>query len=764
MHDQNCFTCFKSVRPVLFSFASVQQAAFVQRLFLETLNNTAACSTVNLEPTRFIETLLSVSQSEKCLDMIDGRNSMDSGVSNGAMCQIQEYKCFVDSNCSGCLLDLYSNQAHSVNVLKSASCANLNASFAETIAHWCPAFPACSWTKLRCNQSDTCASCWKDLQAGDGVTASRQCPESHLIVNSDAYTMDLLVARCMPQTQTGCDFFLDRCSEAPYCMACLDAIHELGGRGGASGIIRGMSTPSCTSATNISGYQLANVVNNCPRYSTCQRWTALCIFMHPSCLLCLNGSAGQDDVHCAELLSDTAYAVDSSCAPCSRDVKTINIIVMVTSAVGSASVVACMMVVVVILAQGANTESIRDRLIIGMMSANAIYSLANAFPINGLVDSDSECGHFAFSFTLIQIGRALWFGGKYSLVGFEISVLAASTLVLRGRSRGVSVLVEVAMFIGSAMLGACAFAFFYIQAGRIQANGLNDTTQAEATSGAQNHAHSMDDLDDDEAGSNAALRFASAQSEYDHVLQSMLQMWLGFLGLAIVMWIALRLTLRAKLSKWRVILAERQEEWSRDLWAPTQKNEVINRRRIVDLMREGYEEVARPLEPYVLVFLLFGVPAVVMATDFCRNHSNAEAGGYTTNHEITYGTCDVICELALSFRSLASVVVFFWRRENRVALISVRTLCRRFASRARRGFRHAPPPRLVNRVRGGADIAGGTSRRRAVGFDAGEPEHIPMLQTHSLSSDSNGENDSILHLQPTEGALPAPPPSHHLYE
>ena len=133
-----------------------------------------------------------------------------------------------------------------------------------------------------------------------------------------------------------------------------------------------------------------------------------------------------------------------------------------------------------------------------------------------------------------------------------------------------------------------AFVYFYIRAGRIQANGFNDETQAEATSGAQNHASITDDLDDDEAGSNAALRFASAQAEYDHVIQSMLQMWLGFLGLAIVMWIALRLVLRAKLSQWRVILAERQEEWARDLWAPTQTNEVINRRRLVHLMREGY--------------------------------------------------------------------------------------------------------------------------------------------------------------------------------
>ena len=102
-----------------------------------------------------------------------------------------------------------------------------------------------------------------------------------------------------------------------------------------------------------------------------------------------------------------------------------------------------------------------------------------------------------------------------------------------------------------------------------------------------NHAFSADDLDDDQAGIMAATTFASAREEYDMLLQDMLQMWLGFLGIAIVMWVALRIEFRGKLSHWGVVLAEQEEEWSRDLWAPTQKNELINRRRLVSLMREG---------------------------------------------------------------------------------------------------------------------------------------------------------------------------------
>ena len=61
------------------------------------------------------------------------------------------------------------------------------------------------------------------------------------------------------------------------------------------------------------------------------------------------------------------------------------------------------------------------------------------------------------------------------------------------------------------------------------------------------------------------------------------------------------------------------------------------------------------------MFLAFGIPAVVMSTDYCRTHSNARAAAasiYYTNREITYGTCDVLCEFALAFRSLASVLVY----------------------------------------------------------------------------------------------------------
>ena len=54
---------------------------------------------------------------------------------------------------------------------------------------------------------------------------------------------------------------------------------------------------------------------------------------------------------------------------------------------------------------------------------------------------------------------------------------------------------------------------------------------------------------------------------------------------------------------------------------------------------------------------------------------------YKSNSAIEYGDCEVVCELVLAFRSLATAVVFFARREHRSELADVRTLWRRLRAR-----------------------------------------------------------------------------------
>ena len=96
--------------------------------------------------------------------------------------------------------------------------------------------------------------------------------------------------------------------------------------------------------------------------------------------------------------------------------------------------------------------------------------------------------HIALPFRAIRIGRALWFGGKYALVGFEISVLAASICVLRGGPRAVPRAAEIGFFLTSMAIGSAAFVWFIVRAGHAEDSGFNDADQTEASTGMWVHS------------------------------------------------------------------------------------------------------------------------------------------------------------------------------------------------------------------------------------------------------------------------------------
>jgi hypothetical protein len=119
----------------------------------------------------------------------------------------------------------------------------------------------------------------------------------------------------------------------------------------------------------------------------------------------------------------------------------------------------------------------------------------------------------------------------------------------------------------------------------------------------------------------------------------------------------------------------------------------------LEARRDAFNEVAKPLEPYIAVFVVFAAPALVMSTSFCQIHSGASAatGGSAAGNagnlaDFTYGTCDVWCEFALSFRSLATVVVYLVPRERRVELSAVCVTFRKLCNRVVLCIRCAPAP------------------------------------------------------------------------
>jgi hypothetical protein len=173
----------------------------------------------------------------------------------------------------------------------------------------------------------------------------------------------------------------------------------------------------------------------------------------------------------------------------------------------------------------------------------------------------------------------------------------------------------------------------------------------------------------------------------------MLTVWTCLLGTVVAMWLYLRVIFVKLLREWREHLAVKEAEWNRDLWAVSQKAERDNKLRVLLMARDAHEEVAKPLDPYVFVFVLFAIPAVVMTTDYCVDHSSAKnvdarmsavsrnSTNLFGNHAIHHGLCDVTCEMILAFRSLATVVAYFCWREHRAEAFDLRTLATRMRSR-----------------------------------------------------------------------------------
>lgn len=208
--------------------------------------------------------------------------------------------------------------------------------------------------------------------------------------------------------------------------------------------------------------------------------------------------------------------------------------------------------------------------------------------------------------------------------------------------------------------GFAAFVGFYARCEAINNDGYNGRMQSAVQNNNFAYLSLDDDQNDDDPMVTASTTFSSASTEYNRLNQLMLQVWVAFLSLAILMWAYLRWTFRKLLAAWWAHLNEAQVKWDRDLWSESDQSERARKLRVLTLAKEGYEDIAQPLEPFVFIFVAFGVPAIVMATDYCVENSdaNTQAGSSSfNNNSINYGPCMTGCELALAFRSMGTVVV-----------------------------------------------------------------------------------------------------------
>jgi hypothetical protein len=665
--------------------------------FFHTLLSTASCSTNATPPDILYSALEELGDLPSCIDVYGMAVSL---------CLAAEFTCFVDEDCQQCLSSLYDvaaadhgSDSSKAAAFRSPACTSTNASLLDDLLTYCgvESFPDCSFFKQQCALSTECATCLTALGTGDGAGAARQCRGS---TSSSAIAMDHVVLSCMARDAAACDFWRQRCADNAKCLDCLAV---MGNSENVRQIADEFSSTSCQrAASDGAALDYVNAITKgCPDISACRTAVSDCVIdFGDDCVACINGSAlPTHATQCAQLLQ--LYSLDTECQLCPASVHTVNRIVFATAMVGGASAAACIWVATTIVAHGHDRVSMRDRVVVGLMITNALYSVANAIPLNALRVSVVDCGRHAMSFDAIRFGRALWFCGKYGLVSFELLILGASIHALHRGMSFVPPRTEAAMHAACYAVAAAAFVVFYVLCARINADGYNVDTESEAYTNAFNHASVNDDHDDVSPSIAASLAFQNARNAYDNLVRDMLVAWDSVVGAAVGMWVVLRVLHRRALQALRTEATAAANAEAADVWRDLRRSVWGARRRLLEARQEAFNEVAKPLEPYIFVFALFAAPAFVMSTPICQEHSGASAAGgegaagniggdeFT---DFTYGTCDVWCEFVLAFRSFATVTVYLGSFERRGELLAVRSTWRKLCTRAVACIRCTPLP------------------------------------------------------------------------
>eukprot|EP00037_Helgoeca_nana_P026854 m.304884 g.304884 ORF g.304884 m.304884 type:complete len:747 (-) comp27334_c0_seq2:1511-3751(-) len=596
LHSAGCVECLTALQPYAAFSVSAPVGEIRERIFYQTLIGDPACT-----PATFAllnRTLTEGNSNETCAAIAGFHNDVQPG-----NCQIAEINCALDPDCQECLTQLFNtnNDGQTAELLKSAACRASRSHF-EPLSHSCYPFPTCTHYKVLCGDIPECVRGLAALQAGDASAAANMS----LTLATGAHELDRVVRNCVGPSALSCVFMTRRCEENAKCNSCLTNMDW--GRD-KSTILAGGITPACTHGMAMPATELyISVFGACShtRYTMCEAQVAFCVLAQPRvCSQCLSGGADADSAVCETLLG---ARITPSCAGCPEAVRIINRIVWATSAVGGVSVVACLVTIAVLVGHGRDRVSMRDRIIVGLLCCNAVYSSANAVPILLLRTDEATCGDFALSFATIRTGRAWWFAGKYSLVCYEIFILGSSIWALTAGARAVRPRQEAALHCACVLGGLAAFAAFYLRCAEINGQGYNEATQTEAQGNEYVHVSTTDDFDDDFPGIAASKRFDAGRDAFDRLIQETLLIWDGLLGVAVLLWVGLRWTHTQMAAGWRrMVVAEAKEE-AQDEWADTRRSGWRARRTLLEVQREVGVEIASPLEPFVVVFLVFSVP------------------------------------------------------------------------------------------------------------------------------------------------------------
>eukprot|EP00041_Stephanoeca_diplocostata_P042238 m.10488 g.10488 ORF g.10488 m.10488 type:complete len:457 (-) comp7521_c0_seq1:341-1711(-) len=333
-----------------------------------------------------------------------------------------------------------------------------------------------------------------------------------------------------------------------------------------------------------------------------------------------------------------------------------NIFAIITIVLGVLSITLCLCVIAVILAYNKDRKFLRERLILGLMCTNVMYSGANCSPMNLAITRECQ-----YVLTQVQVAwaRGFWLFGKYWMACYEIFIVGISLHALRTGKVNIPPRTEIAAHILCGAAGAIALVTFLIMQLPLASSADHSLDEFYIASARQNFSEVA------QVGSLLTEELDSIQRN----VSLMLRIWFVPFSMTLILWLLSRYVYHLLCVEWKMDFQRATETWNRDLWAEDDQQIRERREKILNLRRDAFAELATPLEPYVAIFVVFAIPAIIMSTDYCVQRSKIPFFCTSPN------------EMVLAMRSLAVATVYFLNNDNFQQLRHGGQLCTKLRTR-----------------------------------------------------------------------------------
>jgi len=170
------------------------------------------------------------------------------------------------------------------------------------------------------------------------------------------------------------------------------------------------------------------------------------------------------------------------------------------------------------------------------------------------------------------------YAGKYWTIGYELFIVVVSVLALRSGSTNIPRRAEIASHAACFLAFAIVFGVFFA------------TNQPYLVSQYHRGFHNP--------------RTLELKEEADSAERRILDGWIAFFIAFVLACLYQRLYLHRLIQQWGEARTDAEQDWNRDLWNtsnPAVQEERDRKQLLLEIRKQSYLELAKPLEPYVVV-------------------------------------------------------------------------------------------------------------------------------------------------------------------